>query len=205
MDPRKVLQERYPKADFTIYFRHIDACLGTKRESGRTHEHHICPNRQFPEYGKGFPENLIVLSLEDHDFAHKLLETACAIKAPATMFMTGPRLHLTPEHQSAAGRKSAARTTFARLSAAGKIGGHKAVESGQWNSARKKGHAAKAERRRIFGSTPKEISNGRALGQKNIAALLQRNRENGHQARLNHIRWHVNRGLLKANCVLCVA
>jgi hypothetical protein len=84
MNPRTVLQERYPLADFTIYFRHLDACRTSK--SLNTHDHHICPKAQFPEYKDldSFPENSITLTIDDHSFAHKLLEAACGIKAPST-------------------------------------------------------------------------------------------------------------------------
>ena len=86
MNPRAVLQERYPDADFAVYFRFLDACSGTKSESGRTHDHHICPRKQFPEYAEGFRENLITLTIEDHAFVHKLLEGGCGIKSPPTAY-----------------------------------------------------------------------------------------------------------------------
>jgi len=74
MNPRTVLQERYPQADFWEYFRFLGECKGTM-PSGRTNEHHICPEKQFPEY-KGASENLITLTLEDHAYAHELLGAA---------------------------------------------------------------------------------------------------------------------------------
>ncbi len=82
MNPQTVLQERYPAADFWAYFHFLQSCIGT--EKGNTHEHHICPKKQFPEYEFFFPENLITLKLGDHARAHKLLEAACGIKAPST-------------------------------------------------------------------------------------------------------------------------
>jgi len=85
MNPQAVLQERYPNANLDkldIYFLHLDAC---RTEKGLdTHEHHICPKKQFPEYAKGCPENLITLKIDDHVWAHKLLEDACGVKAPPT-------------------------------------------------------------------------------------------------------------------------
>lgn len=36
---------------------------------------------------KNFPENSITLKLEDHAWAHKLLEAACGIKAPSTKWI----------------------------------------------------------------------------------------------------------------------
>jgi len=75
VNPRTVLQERYPSADLWEYFRFLGECAGTLPE-GEAHEHHICPKKQFPEYAEGFPENLITLRIEDHAFAHKLLGAA---------------------------------------------------------------------------------------------------------------------------------
>jgi hypothetical protein len=74
MNPRAVLQERYPQTDFWEYFRFLGECKGTTL-SGRTNDHHICPEKQFPEY-KHDPENLITLTIEDHAYAHELLGAA---------------------------------------------------------------------------------------------------------------------------------
>jgi hypothetical protein len=83
MNPRSILQERYPLADFSIYFRHLDVCRTVKGLN--THDHHICPRKQFPELEQD-PDNLITLAIGDHAFAHRLLEAACGIYAPSTMF-----------------------------------------------------------------------------------------------------------------------
>jgi NUMOD3 motif len=83
MNPRNVLRERYPAADFSVYFRHLDACRTEK--SLHTQDHHICPRKQFPEYSDA-AENLITLHGDDHAFSHKLLEAACGIKSPSTVF-----------------------------------------------------------------------------------------------------------------------
>jgi hypothetical protein len=89
MNPQAVLHERYPLADFSIYFRHLEAC---RTEKGlNTQDHHICPRKQFPEYAEGFPENLITLMTDDHNWAHKLLEAACGIYAPPTVLFEGQR------------------------------------------------------------------------------------------------------------------
>jgi hypothetical protein len=138
VNPREVLQERYPLADFSIYFRHLEACRTVKGLN--TQDHHICPKKQFPEY-RYSPENLITLTVKDHAHAHKLLEAACGIKAPPTAWLEAQRdsaakggriggriggrtqgrknvengtgiFALTPEQRSAAGRKG------------GRIGGH---------------------------------------------------------------------------------
>jgi hypothetical protein len=84
LNPLAVLQERYPSADFSIYFRHLAACQVVKGPN--TQDHHICPRKQFPEFATGFSENLITLSIEDHAWAHKLLEAACGIKSPPTAY-----------------------------------------------------------------------------------------------------------------------
>lgn len=84
MNPQTELEKRYPQADFSIYFRHLEACRTVKGLN--TQDHHICPRAQFPEYAEDFSENLITLNIEDHDFAHKLLEAACGIYAPPTIF-----------------------------------------------------------------------------------------------------------------------
>jgi hypothetical protein len=70
-----ILQERYPTAHLGAYFAFVESCRGTKQESGRTNEHHICPKKQFPEYEHD-PDNLITLTIGDHAHAHKLLAAA---------------------------------------------------------------------------------------------------------------------------------
>jgi hypothetical protein len=183
------LQERYPLADFSIYFRHLEACRTVKGLN--TQDHHICPKKQFPEY-RYSPENLITLTVKDHAHAHKLLEAACGIKAPPTAWLEAQRdsaakggriggriggrtqgrknvengtgiFALTPEQRSAAGRKG------------GRISGLKNVESGQLASLRTPEHQAKA---------------GRAGGPAGARIT-------------NHLRWHVKRGIVNLDCSLC--
>jgi len=49
VNSRAELEARYLEADFSTYFRFLDACRGTER--GRdTQEHHVCPRKQFPEF-----------------------------------------------------------------------------------------------------------------------------------------------------------
>ncbi len=104
MNPRTELEKRYPEADFSIYFRHLEACKGTKSESGSTQEHHICPRAQFSEYVTAL-ENLITLTLEDHSFAHKLLEAACGIKAPSSTWIESQDWNSDFKKKHAAGLK----------------------------------------------------------------------------------------------------
>lgn len=74
MNPRTELEKRYPSADFSVYLKHLAACFGM-RAGLDTQEHHICPRAQFPEFVNS-PENKIVLKIDDHAFAHKLLSAA---------------------------------------------------------------------------------------------------------------------------------
>src|SRR5579864_3176594 len=75
MNFRAELELRYPSADFSAYFRFLEACRGTLREAGRTQEHHICPKKQFPEF-EDVAENLMTLRIDDHAHAHLLLGAA---------------------------------------------------------------------------------------------------------------------------------
>jgi hypothetical protein len=145
MNPKAVLQERYPTADhdkLVIYFRNVEALRGTKRESGRTHRHHICPVAQFPEYEFDYPENLIDVTIEDHIFLHKLLEAAIPeIKSPPNAFLEGFRDANAKGGQKtketgtglfAAGMQAKGRQnrTHSQYVAAGRAGGLKCKEQG---------------------------------------------------------------------------
>jgi hypothetical protein len=74
VNPQTVLQERYPAANLAVYFAFIAGCRQFEPEpqKGKTHEHHICPKKQFPEY-RYEPENLITLYTPLHAHAHRLL------------------------------------------------------------------------------------------------------------------------------------
>jgi hypothetical protein len=87
MNPLDTLQQRYPEADFSIYFSFLDACKSTRKEKGKTQIHHICPRKQFPEHVNCL-ENLQVLEFDEHGFAHRLLEAAASdIRSPRTAFL----------------------------------------------------------------------------------------------------------------------
>jgi NUMOD3 motif-containing protein len=77
MNPRAVLQERYPTANLVVYFAFIELCRLREPKPLRmmTQEHHICPKKQFPEH-KDAPENLITLWTPLHWHAHRLLSAA---------------------------------------------------------------------------------------------------------------------------------
>jgi hypothetical protein len=109
MNPRTVLQERYPAANLMPYFGFLEWCKGTQSGPWRTHEHHILPRKQFPEYAD-CPENLITLTVEDHAHAHRVLEAVCGIKAPPSVLLES--LTWTPER--AAKRSATAKLINAR-------------------------------------------------------------------------------------------
>jgi len=77
MNLQTTLQARYPLAELTVYFAFIDLCRQFELEpqKGKTHEHHICPKKQFPELEHA-PENLITLHTRLHAHAHRLLAAA---------------------------------------------------------------------------------------------------------------------------------
>jgi hypothetical protein len=74
VNPRTELEKRYPEADFSVYFHFLSEHKTEK--AWNTHDHHICPRKQFPEFAEGFPENLITLTVGDHAHAHELLHVS---------------------------------------------------------------------------------------------------------------------------------
>jgi hypothetical protein len=203
MNPRTTLQERYPEADFSIYFRFLDACRDTEKGLD-TQEHHICPRKQFPEFIDE-AENLMTLRIDDHDFAHKLLEAACGIKAPHTAFLE-------------AQRESASR--------AAALGGRKGGHNGGSNSyARRTGvHGRSAEkmskdgRKAALVMVEKKLGifapemlgvGGRIAGKKcrdKKLGIFSLTHEEHREAGLasTRKRWHLNRNIVSASCTLCV-
>lgn len=203
MNPETVLQERYPLADFSVYFRHLSACQTVKGLN--THEHHICPRKQFPEYAEGFPENLITLHTDDHAFAHALLEAACGIKSPHTTFIEAS----TALQCKAYGLKGA-QVLIARGSTAWKSGiramnGALTIEQRRENGRKGGGIAGKLR-------TEKQVEQMRVLaasgaGGRIAGPLFKENRlgifSPEHRGKNTHTRWHVNRAIVKAGCALC--
>jgi hypothetical protein len=177
LNPHTVLQERYPSADFSLYFCHLEACRTVKGLN--THDHHICPRAQFPEYAEGCPENLITLAVEDHQQAHRLLAAA----HPAFK-------HKTPDAWIDAASKGG------RIG--GSITGPKNKELG----------------RGIFALTLEQHrGNSSKAGRKNVqSGHLDSLRTPEHQAVAGrvggkitaHIRWHVQRNVVKEGCALCL-
>jgi hypothetical protein len=74
-DARTVLESRYPFSDFSDYLLFIEACRGKKTYQQQTHNHHICPKKQFPKYRRR-PDNQIRLTVAQHVHAHDLLSMA---------------------------------------------------------------------------------------------------------------------------------
>jgi hypothetical protein len=180
MNPLATFQARFPNSDFTIYFRNIEACRTVKGLD--THDHHICPRAQFPEYEDFtlFPENKVTVSIEDHDFLHKLLEATCGIKAPSTAYFeaqkggkswraslrarkeNGTNIY-SREHQRKAARAGAQK--------GGLIGGRKGGLSrspAKLAALRELAHVNKNEKRGIFGITVEQRRlNARKAGLRN--------------------------------------
>jgi len=196
MNSNVELEARYPEADFSVYFRHLDACRRTLR--GRdTQEHHICPKKQFPEFADS-PENLITLRVDDHAFAHRLLEAACGIKAPSAALLAMQR----------AGAEKGGYMT-------GSINGRRNKElSKGWFAL---GAAAKGGS--ITGRKHKENNTGifvpevRGVGgrktkENKIGIFAPEMRGVGGRisGRTNcHFRWHVKRSIVNLACSLCAA
>ena len=71
----KVLQFRYPQADFKTYFAFLEACRHSP-QNGEIHTHHICPVSKFPDL-EDDDNNKIQLTTDNHSKAHQLLAKAC--------------------------------------------------------------------------------------------------------------------------------
>jgi hypothetical protein len=149
------MQAKYPAANLAVYFAFIAGCRQFEPEpqKGLTHEHHICPRKQFPEYAEGFPENLITLHTRLHAHAHRLLGSAV------------PELSRASAAWIAAGIKNAAK------------GGHT------------QGRKHKENGTGIF--APGMQAKGGCEGGIKGARIT------------NHLRWHVNRGIVNLDCSLC--
>jgi hypothetical protein len=228
VNPHLELEKRYPEADFAVYFRHLDACR-TERCSG-THEHHICPRKQFPEFADS-PENLIPLRVDDHAHAHKLLEAACGIKAPPAALLE-TSLVVAVKAGSKGGQKTRDNKSgmFARTKEqvsedarrAGKIGGavqgKKSAVSGHLASIRPNVETLRkqlAACRTAEHQAKAGAAGGRVSGPKNGQRAAQRNKNNGtgfYSKELQtiggiaaaHKRWHTARNIQQpAVCSLC--
>ncbi len=205
MNPLAVLQKRYPDADFSIYFRYLNACVVAVR-SDLTNEHHICPRKQFPEYADGFPENRITLLIDDHVFAHKLL--GAAVPALRVNVNEHGYCGLTFEQRQAAGRKGAAITGARgiRTQIEQGLGVHAPgydrsaiVSSGGRACALLKvgAHANGAARR--GGQVTRDLKHGVF----SMTKEQQRAAASNGAAAANHKRWHIARGITSVTCQFC--
>jgi hypothetical protein len=211
MNPQAVLQERYPTADFSVYFRFLEACAGTQRDSGRTHGHHICPRKQFPDL-EDEPDNVITLHIDDHALAHKLLGAAVPELSRATAAWIESQ-----KDGAAKGGRVAARVHKKNRTGPYAPGSRKLGRvNGRKNALRLKEHGrgwfapgVAAMGGRITGRKTKELGIGvhapgmAAKGGRSLT--LEQHREFGSiGARVvNHKRWHVSRGIKSPTCALC--
>lgn len=208
MNPLIELEERYPSADFSVYFRTAEACRTVKGLN--THDHHLCPRKQFPEFVDS-PENLITVTIEDHAFLHKLLEAACGIKAPPTAYFEAQEI------AAALGGK----TMWSRMSAEqrhdrGVLLGKSSWKGMTGTQRRKRRENCVSNARAAMLSLPQEerkerakragSANARAthvkagrLGAKSLS--LEQRKKGGSRA--THLRWHAQRGVVSSACVLC--
>lgn len=200
MNPQTELEARYPGADFSVYFRFLaSACCSEKTSD--TNEHHICPKKQFPEFIDAL-ENVMTLRVDDHAFAHKLLEAACGIKAPSAHWFE-----------------------IQRTAAA--LGGRKGGRvSGLENKQSRRGcfaHGMQSKGGKVSGCTTHKRKigifaletlneykrlGGRAQGNKNKAnrtGIFSQGIQAKGAAVRNHTRWHVLRNIVKSDCSLCAA
>lgn len=192
MNPQTVLQERYPSADFGPYFAFLEACKGLTPEKGKTHEHHICPKAQFPEYRYELA-NLITLMIEDHRQSHRLLAAAIPEEfGPPAAWIEGAS-EAAPKGGRAAAEKNKAKGTsvYSReiqmkgASLGGRVSGRQNKELG----------------RGIFGLTLEQRQEiGRRAGKigGRLGGLLG-------APKMLHNRWHVKRGIVSPTCSLCGA
>jgi hypothetical protein len=176
------MQAKYPAANLAVYFAFIEMCLQFEPEpkKGMTHEHHICPRKQFPEYVEE-PENLITLYTPLHMHAHRLLGSAVPelSRASAAWIAAAAR----------AGRKGGRK--------GGRTQGRKNKENGTGICA--PGMSAKGGLKggRIAGRKCKENSTGA------FAPGMQAKGGIKGARTANHLRWHVKRGIVNPNCSLC--
>lgn len=120
MNPLNEITKRYPAADFSAYFRFLEAARAEKGTD--TQEHHICPRKQFPDFEHSL-ENLISLAVEDHVRAHRLLALVHPDfkRTASAAFISAAAV---------AGRKGGHSITPEQRQRAARAGGRKNVENG---------------------------------------------------------------------------
>lgn len=183
MSHQAIMQQKYPSANLVVYGAFMELCRQFEPEpqKGRTHEHHICPKKQFPELEHS-PKNLITLYTELHMHAHRLLGAA----VPELRYYAHPNWIACASEN---GRKTKTNGTGVHApgaaARAGRIGGRKNVESGQLASVR---------------NVETQSKGGRIGGRS-----LTREQHQAATRIANHKRWHVKRGIVNPTCSLCVA
>lgn len=166
-------------AEFRPYFVALDKCRNTQKDF--THDHHILPRKQFPQFAE-CPENLIAVSPQEHAWLHRVLENCCPkLKAPPTALIEGQKDAIAKS--LATHRKNGTGFCGKELHT---LGGFSAQATHKRN-------------RTGFYSKTHQAAAGRA------SQATQRRKGIGcySAARLPHIRWHVNRGIVNRKCVHC--
>lgn len=195
MNPRDELEKRYPLADFFVYFRHLSACQTVKALD--THEHHICPRKQFPQYAEGFPENLITLKIDDHAFAHRLLEAASGIKAPSIALF----------EKSLAGAASGGQVSAVAMNASLTFQKRSAMSAASWarrtpeQKAKQQKKAGSAGGKKSWNILTEKEKNSRLSHWK--SQTTEQLAEAGRKG--VHVRMHTNKGVSTLHCIFCVS
>ena len=184
--------------DYAPYSSFLEKCRTTQKDF--THNHHILPKKQFPEY-ELCNWNLILLSPEEHVHAHLLLE-ACsngAIKSPASLFIKSGAgwSSATVEQQADRGRKSWEKFTPAQRSARVR----KIILS---QSVEQRTERARVGAKACWSALTFEQRNNKMI--KMRSALTPEQRRTAGLAggtTACHMRWHVKRNIISQSCKLC--
>ena len=186
------MKSKYPQAVFDEYFDFIDAC-SSLMQKGSVHRHHIAPQKQFPELRMD-SDNLIVLMIEKHKQAHRLL-----MQCESTLWWGNPKLL----DAQTSGAIKGGRITGVKFKEQ-KLGifapGMQSL-GGRATMARRAGiHAPGMAAKggsvggRITGLAHKV--NGTGLFRPGIAS------QGGKQG--SHTRWHTGRNIKSKTCTLCM-
>ena len=95
IDLEAELQKQYPDGNFEPYWIAVEKCRRTEKDY--THDHHLLPEKQFPQFAdfKLFPENKLVanasLERNEHAWLHRILEECGGPKAPPSAFFESQR------------------------------------------------------------------------------------------------------------------
>jgi hypothetical protein len=197
MNIRAIMQAKYPAADFSRYFAHLE------QASGDDHDHHIAPRAEFKKLEEE-PDNIIPVSYQEHFYAHYLLALAVPDCGPfqqtvvlmVNCFADKIRTDELPFFAEVYERGAQATTecssrTFKKLHAEPEFAAARDERLKKLN-AEPEFAAARDERLKKLHAQPEFA-----------AANAERGRE--HMKKTNHIRWHVKRGIVSPKCSLCSA